>query len=69
MSYDCEYAFSTSHNSDVLSDGKISVEVGGLRVTMIIDTGASCNIIGRNVGEYLKASKVVCVSRKVSKKF
>ena len=35
---------------------------------MIIDSGASCNIIGRNVWEYLKAKKVKCVSSTASKK-
>ena len=44
------------------------MKVGGLPVTMIIDSGASCNVIGRNVWKYLKANKVVCVSRKASKK-
>ena len=35
---------------------------------MIIDSGASCNVLGRNVWEYLKANKVACVSTKASKK-
>ena len=35
---------------------------------MIIDSGASCNVIGRNVWEYLKGNKVKCVSSKASKK-
>ena len=42
--------------------------MGGLTVTMIIDSGASCNVIGRNVWEYLKANKVACTSTKSSKK-
>ena len=37
-------------------------------MTMIIDSGASCNVISRNVWEYLKANKVACVSTKASKK-
>ena len=68
QSDDCEYAFGISDDCIVLSDGKISVKIGGLPVTMIIDSGASCNVIGRNVWEYLKANKVECVSNKVSKK-
>ena len=44
------------------------MKIGGLPVTMIIDSGASCNVIGRNVWEYLKANKVACVSTKASKK-
>ena len=54
----CEYAFGISEDSNVSSDGKIPVKIGGLPVTMIIDSGASCNVIGRNVWEYLKANKV-----------
>ena len=44
------------------------MKIGGLPVTMIIDSGASCNVIGRNVWEYLKANKVACTSTKSSKK-
>ena len=65
---DCEYAFGILDDSNISSDGKIPVKVGGLPVTMIIDSGASCNVIGRNVWEYLKANKVACVSTKASKK-
>ena len=65
---DCEYAFGILDDSIVSSDGKIPVKVGGLPVTMIIDSGASCNVIGRNVWGYLKANKVACVSTKASKK-
>ena len=64
---DCEYAFGILDDSNVSSDGKILVRIGGLPVTMIIDSGASCNVIGRNVWEYLKANKVECVSIKASK--
>ena len=35
---------------------------------MIIDSGASCNVLGCNVWEYLKANKVKCVFSKASKK-
>ena len=65
---DCEYAFGILDDSNVSSDGKIPVKVGGLPVTMIIDSGASCSVIGRNVWECLKANKVACVSTKASKK-
>ena len=59
---DCEYALGILDDSSVLSDGKISVKMGGLPVKMIIDSGASCNVIGRNVWEYLKAKKgCMCV--------
>ena len=63
---DCEYAFGIFDGSNVSSDGP--VKMGGLTVIMIIDSGASCNVIGRNVWEYLKANKVACTSTKSSKK-
>ena len=44
------------------------MKIGGLPVTMIINSGASCNVIGRNVWEYLTANKVACMSTKASKK-
>ena len=65
---DCEYAFGILDHSNFSSDEKISVKIEGLPVTMIIDSGASCNVIGRNVWEYLKANKVACVSTTASKK-
>ena len=68
QSDDCEYAFGILDDSNASSDGKIPVKIGGLPVTMIIDSGASCSVIGRNVWEYLKANKVACVSTKASKK-
>ena len=44
------------------------MKIGGLPITMIIDSGASCNVISRSVWEYLKANKVACLSTKASKK-
>ena len=64
----CEYAFGVSDDSNASSDGKIPVKIGGLPVTMIIDSGASCNVIGRNVWQYLKTCRIKCVSSKASKK-
>ena len=68
LSDGCEYAFGISDDFNVSSDGKIPMKIGGLPETMIIDSGASCNVIGHNVWEYLKAHKVKCVSSKASKK-
>ena len=65
---DCEYAFGILDHSNVSSDEKISVKMEGLPVTMIIDCGASCNVIRRNLREYLKANKVAFASTKASKK-
>ena len=61
-------AFDILDDSNVSSDGKIPVKIGGLPVTMVIDSGASCNVIGRNVWKYLKAIRVACVSTKASRK-
>ena len=47
----CEYVFSISNDSNGSSDSKVSVKIGGLPVTMIIDSGASCNVIGLTVWE------------------
>ena len=44
------------------------MKIGGLPVTMIIDSGAGSNVIGRNVWQYLKANKIKCVSSKAFKK-
>ena len=44
------------------------MKIGGLPVTMIIDSGASCSVVGRNLWEYLKVNKVACMSTKPSKK-
>ena len=35
---------------------------------MIIDSGASCGVLDRNLWEYLKANKVRCASSKATKK-
>jgi len=59
----CEYAFCISDDSNASSDGKIPVKIGVSPVTMIIDSRASCNVIGCNVWEYLKANKVKCVEQ------
>ena len=64
----CDYAFGILDDSNVSSGGEIPVKIAGLPVTMIIDSGASCNVIGRNVWEYLKENKAACVSTKASKK-
>ena len=64
----CDYAFGILDDSNVSSGGEIPVKIAGLPVTMIIDSGASCHVIRRNVWEYLKENKAACVSTKASKK-
>ena len=60
-------AFGVLGGADNPDNGKISVKIGGVQVTMIIDSGASCNVLDRNLWEYLKANKVRCASSKATK--
>ena len=63
-----EYAFAVLGGADNPNNGEISVKIGGVQVTMIIDSAASCNVLDRNLWEYLKANKVRCASTKATKK-
>ena len=54
---DSEYAFGVLGGVDNPDNGEIFVKIGGVQVTMIIDSGVSCNVLDRNLWEYLKASK------------
>ena len=65
---DSEYAFGVLGGADNPDNGETSVKIGGVQVTMIIDSGASCNVLDRNLWEYLKANKVRCASSKANKK-
>ena len=63
-----DYACIVSNVSEnYSSDSSIDVEVGGVIIPMIIDFGASCNILGREQWEQLKSSNVQCVSSKDTK--
>ena len=50
---DSEYAFAVLGGADNPNNGKISVKIGGVQVTMIIDFGASNNVLYRNLWVYL----------------
>ena len=52
----------TVSNTREDKDSRIDIEVGGVRITAIIDSGASINIIDRHLWEYLKKHKVSCTS-------
>ena len=65
---DSEYAFGVLGGADNPDSGEITVKTGGAQVTTIIDSGASCNVLDRNLWEYLKANKVRCASSKATKK-
>ena len=46
----------------------INVLVGGISVRMLIDSGASTNVIDKGTWEELKSQKIECKSRKREKK-
>ena len=56
------YAFTVRNVSDASGDAKIEVNVGGIPVNMIIDSGATCNIIDQNLWEHLKSKNIECES-------
>ena len=50
------------------SNGLIKLEIGGVIVKdVLIDSGATCNIMGKGTWEWLKSCKVRCNSRRCSK--
>ena len=65
---DSEYAFGVLGGVDNPDNSEISVKIGGVQVTMIIDSGASCNVLDRNLWEYLEANEIRCASSKATKK-
>ena len=61
------YAFTVTKISENNCDSAIDVKVGGINLPMIIDSGASCIILGREQWETLKANNIQCVSSKETK--
>jgi hypothetical protein len=49
------------------STNRLPVDIGGINMEVMIDSGAECNIMGREYWEYLKKNKVKCKSHKISK--
>ena len=60
-----EYAFTVN---SVTSPEKIDVTAGGVVIEMLIDSGASTNVIDKSLWSKLKQDKINCVSRKSDKK-
>ena len=50
------------------SSSKIVVEIGGVSMKMLIDSGASCNIVDRETWEILEQEKIKCRSSTNAKK-
>ena len=60
-----EYAFIVK---SVSQPEKIGVSIGGIPVDMLVDSGASTNVIDKNLWTKLKQEKIECVSKKSNKK-
>ena len=60
-----EYAFVVN---SATAPERINVTVGGVVVAMLIDSGASTNVIDKNLWLKLKPEKIKCVSKKSDKK-
>ena len=58
------YAFTVGEKNEEI----IGVNVGGCKLNMIIDSGASTNIIDKQTWELLKKNKVKCESARSSRK-
>lgn len=56
----CEYAFHIHDDNTPM----IGVKVGGINLDVLIDSGASSNIISEKTWESLKAQRISCVSQK-----
>ena len=62
-----DYAFVVRHKYG--SEGEVSLKVGDVRVEgVLIDSGASCNLIDYKTWSYLKQNRVVCQSAQSEKK-
>ena len=61
---DAVYAFAVDNKKQE----KIEVTVGGCKLNMIVDSGASTNIIDKQMWEWLKKNKVKCKSARSDRK-
>ena len=57
---DNAYAFTVGD----ATTGRVTVSIGGIPLTMLIDTGATVNVIDKNTWTQLKQSKIKCISSK-----
>lgn len=62
---DDEYAFTVGGGN---AGGMINVLVGGTSLQMLVDSGASTNVIDKGTWEELKSQRIECKSRKCEKK-
>jgi len=61
-----EYVFAVA--DDESGQGKVTVNIGGIPVGVIIDSGSSANVIDQTLWEELKKQHVKCVSKRSTKK-
>ncbi|XP_014672251.1 PREDICTED: uncharacterized protein K02A2.6-like [Priapulus caudatus] len=61
---DHEYTFCVNGKTDC---DKVEVQLGGVPVKMVIDSGASANIICQSLWEQLKEKRIKCASQKCTK--
>ena len=62
-----DYAFTVDNFGN--ESGVVDLKVGGVAITSIlIDSGATCNIVDKATWEMLKKNGVKCVSRRTNKK-
>ena len=61
---DIDYAFGINQ---ALEEKKVLVTMGGIDLRMIIDSGATVNLVDRKLWEEMKLKKIVCDSSKQKK--
>ncbi|XP_070548112.1 uncharacterized protein [Ptychodera flava] len=62
-----DYVF-TVHDDPNRDNGVTSLNIGGVEVQdILIDSGATCNLMGQHTWEYLKRKRVQCTSRKTAR--
>ena len=44
----------------------VNIVVGGVEITGVINSGASCNIVDKNTWEEMKKKKIKCTSSKAT---
>ncbi|KAK2564023.1 hypothetical protein P5673_012236 [Acropora cervicornis] len=62
------YVQDIDEDEDDFATGKIEVFIGGILVEMVVDSGASTNVIDKHLWSELRHEKIECVSKKSNKK-
>ena len=59
-----EHAFSVFNSISNINEGMVKITVGGVDLNVLIDSGASCNVIDEDTWGILKQKGISCVSKK-----